>query len=85
MTTDLIGALEAAGFTLTQTGGGCRAMVRQRNGATEVITDVGGAELPYHGDWLLARYAGDWLADADATLLEDFDSDTCSLDLGELI
>ena len=60
---NLVQQLEARGFTQWGTGGRCVAMVRQRQGATDVVTDTGGTELPADADWMLCTYGYDWTSD----------------------
>lgn len=75
MACDLISNMEAAGFTLANTGGNCRAMVQRIGGRMIVATSTDG-DLPYEGDFLVALYDGDWLADPDCAEL-------CSLTLAD--
>ena len=65
MASDLIGNMERIGFTLTSTGGGCRAMV-QRIGGRMIVASSTDGDLPYGDDFLVTVYDGDWCADPDA-------------------
>ena len=56
--------LETRGFQKCATGLHCFAMVRYRQGVSDVITDIGGLQLPTESDWHLCTYAGDWLDEA---------------------
>jgi hypothetical protein len=74
--------LTARGFAECATGGNCRAMVRTRGNFTDVITDIGGLDLPTESDWHFCTYAGDWLADVGADApLASLTSDDCQLHL----
>jgi hypothetical protein len=77
--------LSTKGFEEVETGGGCRAMVRRREGATDVVTSSDGGSLPEDGDWLFATYEGDWLADADAEMKDCVDSESSPMHLLEVI
>lgn len=75
----LIEQLEGMGFVQWGTGGHCQALVRVAHGATDVITDMGGCDLPEESDWMLCRYAYAWLEDVGAgEPIESHDSETAT-------
>lgn len=81
MSAALIASLEAKGFQIENTGGNCQALVRSNpNDTTDVITATAG-HLPAPDDWLLCRYEGDWLASADAVIIDNIDHETSPVDL----
>lgn len=85
MINSTVQALFNKGFTEVETGGGCKAMVRQRDGKTDVVTDADGSWVPDANDWMFATYAGDWLRDADAELVDTLDHETSPMSLLEVV
>lgn len=77
----LVAQLEAKGFYQWNTGGHCTALVRQRDGVTDVITSTDGADLPEANDWLLCTYRGDWVDSADCPQISQIDSENSPVDL----
>jgi len=61
--TRLVDQLAAQGFLTSCTGGGCHALVRRRDGYTDVVTTRDGLDLPTRNDWLLCTYGGEWAGD----------------------
>lgn len=76
--------LIANGFVEAATGGNCRALVRRRDGKTDVVTTTDGSDLPEADDWLFVTYDGDWLADAEVAMIDQLDSEMSPLSLVEV-
>lgn len=85
MAETFIERLEGLGFQQADTGGGCQAMIRQREGATEVITAADDPALPSEGNWQWILYDGDWLADSSAPVLDCGDHESSPLHLFEFL
>lgn len=79
-----IDQLRQMGFEETAMGGNCRALIRKKDGRTEVITD-GDCDLPEPSAWRFASYEGDWLADPYAPLVDTADHQTAPLHLFEFL
>jgi hypothetical protein len=87
---DLTSQLEALGFEVFPTGGGCEALVRQQRNAdgeliSEVVTSIDGGSLPEADDWLFCSYNGDWKSDADCPMKDNGDSECSPVSLVELV
>lgn len=54
----LVAALKERGFKVIQTGGGCEALLREKNGEAFVVTDTQGCSLPSVESWLFEVTAG---------------------------
>lgn len=84
MEDELIDALTAKGFAKEAMGGNIEAMVRQRDGKTEVITAHDGG-LPDASDWLFCVYEGDWLSDPDAKEIDNLGSEMSPMHILEVV
>lgn len=52
--------LQAVGWKLCHTGGGCWALLKERpDGLQAALTDTSGTALPDGGDWMMALFSGD--------------------------
>lgn len=82
--TTLIQHLESKGFSQYPSGGGCMAMVRYRDGKSDVITSTDGGSLPEADDWLFCIYSGDWRKEDCGDEVDNLCSDMSPLHLLEL-
>lgn len=81
----LLEKLAGFGFEQVSTGGNCVALMRKRDGKSDVLTDEEGYNLPSEDDWCLAVYEGDFLVDEEAECIDSIDSSLTPIALVEYL